>query len=109
MKVSMKCWKIGVYFGSIALAVGIGMFQVGKEGGTIGSRANCVHNVTSNECPTRICGTYDTCTTVESGGADSCSTTAGGTRCFSAGTTNCISLVQQKNHAGLTYQECVSE
>jgi hypothetical protein len=26
MKVSMKLWKIGVYFGSIALAVGIGVF-----------------------------------------------------------------------------------
>jgi hypothetical protein len=37
MKVSLKLWKIGVYFGSIALAVGIGVFQVGNEGVTIGN------------------------------------------------------------------------
>jgi hypothetical protein len=36
MKISMKYWKIGAYFGSIALAVGIGMFQAtAKEGITI--------------------------------------------------------------------------
>jgi hypothetical protein len=36
MNVSMKYWKIGVYFGSIALAVGIGVFtttarEVGRD------------------------------------------------------------------------------
>jgi hypothetical protein len=30
----MKYWKIGAYFGSIALAVTIGMFQVGNAGTT---------------------------------------------------------------------------
>jgi hypothetical protein len=112
MKFLIKNWKIGAYFGSIALAVGIGMFQTtAKEGMTMGmgSRANCTHAVQSNYCPTVGCGEYNTCTTVEDGGADSCNTNAG-TRCYnSAPNTGCNVYSYQKDHAGLTYQECNAE
>jgi hypothetical protein len=106
----MKHWKIGVYFGSIALAVGIGMFQAtAKEGMTMGSRANCTHDVQSNDCVLpNNCGTYNTCTTKESGGADSCNS-AVSTRCFNSTVEYCNSMTQQKDHAGLTYQECNAE
>jgi hypothetical protein len=59
MKVSMKYWKIGAYFGSIALAVGIGVFAttarevgVGSDSCNSGSPAtgNCKNLVGINIC-----------------------------------------------------------
>jgi hypothetical protein len=53
MKVSMKYWKIGAYFGSIALAVGIGMFQTGKiksETGSIAELPDCEVVLRSPDC-----------------------------------------------------------
>jgi hypothetical protein len=108
MRFLMKNWKIGAYFGSIALAVTIGMFQTTpKEGMTMGSKANCTHAVKSNDCqPTAtLCGIYNTCTSKESGGADICNSLVS-TRCYYADVDHCNTLVLQQDHAGLTYREC---
>ena len=101
----------GLYVASIALAVGIGAWQVGKEVTfEIGSASECKQYVRSNACPgtgTGGCGSYDTCKTVDPGeGADSCNTVGGGTRCWITGKTGCMNQDNQRNHAGLTYVYC---
>jgi hypothetical protein len=107
MKCLLKNWKIGAYFGSIVLAVGIGMASTTVGEGMTGSAANCKHYVLSDQCPTsHTCGTYNKCITKNSGGgADSCNS-AISTRCFNSGIPRCNDLNNQMDHAGLVYQEC---
>jgi hypothetical protein len=68
MRFSMKYWKIMAYFGSIALAVGIGVSQVGKEvkettwiSKIFGAKEPCTQVVPVKDCDEtgeHVCGTY---------------------------------------------------
>jgi hypothetical protein len=64
MKVSMKYWKIGVYFGSIALAVGIGVFTTTvrekSAGGVpcnyrISEEVSCIEAIPNQDDDKEVC------------------------------------------------------
>jgi hypothetical protein len=106
MKISMKYWKIGAYFGSIALAVTIGMFATTAN--QQGATSTCIQGLQSNMCPNQFCGSYNTCQSVEAGkGADECNTSTS-TACYEAGTT-CNTPGAKRDSAGLVYRECSTD
>ncbi|MDR2170295.1 MAG: hypothetical protein LBP59_09150 [Planctomycetaceae bacterium] len=107
----LKNWKIGAYFGSIALAVTIGMFQTTAREGISFGGVECIHIVTSKQCPNGVgftCGRYDTCKTKIDApkGADECDTAAN-VRCYVPGIELCDNPNKKKNHAGLIYKDCI--
>ena len=103
----------GLYVASVALAVGIGAWQVGVVNNLdmlLGSTSECKQGLQDEEsCPDEAaCGNYyPGCKSVPHGtGADSCGTNS--SRCQTT-QVGCNYSIYAKDHYTLTWSECDAE
>ena len=96
-----------LYVFSIALAVGIGMYQIGgtEVDRFVGKASECKQGVDKGNCATVHCGRWSSCKTVTAGtGADSCSQTS--SACYDANGDAECRTTESGNNATLTYSDC---